>query len=246
MYDIILFDLDDTLLDFANSEHQSLQQLHEMYYQSITFNHFVMSFKNINTALWNRVGATDNGLMPTDVRLKRFEQLHETLNVDLCMHSVAEVYDAHLGKTAQWYPQVQAAIEHLHAKGHILGIVTNGLIQVQEDKYQMHNLGQWFDCYTVSDHVGVAKPHRDIFESALNDIAHKHGLLRENIQPHQVLMVGDSLSNDGVGAANAGIDFCYVNPEQKDTTQTDIAIKYNISTVAELPFCLGYQDLVYL
>jgi|GEM_PF-476395 len=245
MYDIILFDLDDTLLDFSASENKSLVTLHKEYYSSMPYEQFDLTFKEINTALWKRVGAKENGLKPGEVRLLRFEQLNQRVNCFIPATTIAAFYEKCLGENADWYPKVKHAVEFLHGKGHILGVVTNGLMSVQDKKYEQHSLGDWFDCYIVSDRVGVAKPHREIFDHAFEAIAQKRGVDISVLKEKRMLMVGDTLASDGKSAENLGIDFCFINQKNTNSAESGLVIKHEMQSVAKLPAALGY-DMEYV
>lgn len=242
MYDIILFDLDDTLLDFSGSEELSLKDIHQQFYNEVDLNTFENCYKEINTALWTRVGALHNPLKPGDVKLLRFEQLNSLLGCPVDAIKIAKAYEESLGEYAHWYPGVKSVINFLHQKGHILGIVTNGLVSVQTRKYERHNLGSWFDCYIISDAVGYAKPQRGIFDCALQAISLKRNQSLESTISSSMLMVGDTLSSDGHGAKQFGIDFCFINHKKVENQDLGLVVKHDIHSVTELPNILGYAE----
>ena len=237
-YQVILFDLDDTLIDFAHSQRMGLRNIYEKYYSSIEFSVFERLYKEINTHLWNQVGAKTHALRPSEVRLLRFIQLNQKLYSSASAQEVAEEYDVNLCLHAHWIPNVKTAIEFLHQKGHILGIITNGFVEVQGKKQKRLELNHWFDCYIVSDEVGVAKPNVEIFNIALLEITNKR---KQSISKDSILMVGDSMSNDGYGARDFGIDYCIITAQELDIASQEAPIKYNIRSVAHLPACIGYE-----
>ncbi len=237
-YQVILFDLDDTLIDFAYSQQIGLKNIYEKFYSTVEYSLFEHLYKEINTHLWNRVGAKDKALMSSDVRLLRFVQLNQELSCTTSAEEVADEYDLHLCAHAHWIPNVKIAIEFLHQKGHILGIITNGFVEAQEKKQQRLQLDNWFDCCIVSDEVGVAKPNIEIFNIAVQEITNKH---KQTIEKRSMLMVGDSIISDGCGARNFGIDYCFINNRSLDSVSSEAPIKYSISSVAHLPTCIGYE-----
>ncbi|KTC79556.1 HAD family hydrolase [Legionella cherrii] len=237
-YQVILFDLDDTLIDFAYSQRAGLKNIYELYYSSVEYPIFEHLYKEINTHLWNQVGAKSNALTPREVRLLRFIQLNQKLPSSASAEEIAAEYDLNLSVHAQWIPNVKTAIEFLHQKGHILGIITNGYVEQQGKKQQRLQLNNWFDCYIVSDEVGVAKPNVEIFNIALQEITNKHKL---SINKRSILMVGDSMVNDGYGARNFGIDYCFINNQSLDNMSLEAPVKYHIRSVAHLPACIGYD-----
>ena len=200
MYETILFDLDDTLIDFQGSQHKSLTRLHAEFYSHIDYVLFENTYKPINRALWDRVGAIHNPITPTEIKAVRFAEIHKILKIKQDAIAISEAYEQLLGETAEWLPQVKSVIEFLHKKGHLMGIVTNGLHKAQYRKYELLELNKWFHAFIVSETVGIAKPHKQIFDLALSKII-------PTSKQESILMVGDSLPHDGHGAKNAGIHF---------------------------------------
>lgn len=239
-YQIIFFDLDDTLIDFSASEAISLQKIYAKFYPHLTYDVFKNTYAEINAALWRRVGAEENGLMPSEVRLLRFEQLHEKLPSLIPAEEVANEYDHHLGEHADWLPQVKKAVEFLHRKGHILGIITNGLSDAQAKKRARLGLLDWFDCFVVSDDVGTAKPNKAIFEMALEEIARKRNQPTHVYDKNSILMVGDSIISDAHGAKNFGVHYCHIDKNLPNIDLLEANIKYQLTSVAQLPLCIGY------
>jgi len=242
LYQVILFDLDNTLIDFTDSEIISLNHIYRKYYSTIEYAVFENHFRDINSNLWKRVGAREKALMPNDIRLSRFKQLNQKLACNIPAEQIAHDYERNLAEHAQWFPDVKTVIEFLHQKGHILGIVTNGLVEVQNKKQQRLALHQWFDCFIVSDGVGIAKPNKEIFAIALQEIASKRNQPIHSFNKNSVLMVGDSLESDGHGAMSFGIGYCFINNKAIEVVESAANITYNIRTVAHLPFHIGYED----
>jgi len=235
-YTTLLFDLDDTLIDFIAAESKALLYLHQKFYTKFEFDLFKKTYQGINNQLWARVGNSVNHLYPGDVRFERFIQLNQELAVDISHLEIAESFEQYLGISTEWLPGIREAIELFHTNGYKLGIVTNGLTSVQYLKYNHHMLHKYFDCFIVSDEVGITKPNKEIFSLAFEAL----GLLADDLQ--QTLFVGDSLASDGHGAKNAGVDFAFINHKRIDVVnhQDRAVVKFNLQSVAQLPALLGH------
>ena len=91
---------------------------------------------------------------------------------------------------------VPETLTELRRRGLRLGIVSN------IDRDQLEHLGElagldgYFDWLLSSEQAGSCKPHRRIFEQALE---------RAGCAPAEALFVGDSLSQDIAGANRAGL-----------------------------------------
>ncbi|WP_242272816.1 HAD-IA family hydrolase [Bacillus cereus group sp. BfR-BA-01310] len=94
----------------------------------------------------------------------------------------------------------------LHVK---IGIITNGSTQRQKAKIISTDLNSYFDTIIISEESGFSKPDKHIFELALNKL---------NVQPEDVLFVGDDLEKDIAGCQNANIKGIWFNPHMIENT----------------------------
>lgn len=83
-----------------------------------------------------------------------------------------------------------------------LYIVSNGLTNIQHCRIHASGLAAYFEKIVVSGDMGVAKPRREIFDLALTSVS---------VCRSHVLHIGTSLTLDGTGAHNAGLQFCFLN-----------------------------------
>ena len=75
-------------------------------------------------------------------------------------------------------------------------VVSNNLLEEQQEKLRACGMDRFVDVLVVSEEVGVAKPERRIFEVALE---------RAQVRADEAVMIGDSWANDVEGARAAGI-----------------------------------------
>lgn len=106
-----------------------------------------------------------------------------------------------------------------------MGIITNGFKSLQQKRLDNTDTAGFFEIVVVSEDVGVAKPDPAIFEFAF-------GLIPQ-VDKSAVLMVGDTLASDILGANNIGIDSCWFNPHGQENT-TGIQPTYEIHSMLEL------------
>ena len=85
-------------------------------------------------------------------------------------------------------------------------LITNGFETTQWQKLQYSGIAPYFNHVITSEKCDRPKPHKEIFDFALNLTgAHaKHSI-----------MIGDALDVDILGAYNAGWDQLYYNPLKK-------------------------------
>ncbi len=221
-YKALIFDLDDTLLDFTLSEENSLNKLHAAFFSEFTLSHFKKTYHEINQNLWSLVPLQK--IAPSELKIKRFDLLLSLLKLPHSSCRVAEHYEEALGKEVFWMPDAEEAILKFK-QSHSIGIVTNGLTSVQEAKYKASGLENICKSFIISEKVGLSKPNKAIFDLALEEL---------QVKPHEALMVGDSLESDFVGAINASLDFCWINPKKSALPSHLPQPRYEASSLKDL------------
>ncbi|MFT4552201.1 MAG: YjjG family noncanonical pyrimidine nucleotidase [Chlamydiales bacterium] len=227
-YEALIFDLDDTLVDFTDSEKKSLDHVYGMFFQDIVTDkiHFENEYHFVNRLCWD---AVEEDRMPISmVGFQRFKYLCISLAVKLDPTQIAKEYESSLAKYVSWFPGVEDSVRSLKGS-HRLGIITNGFKSIQENKKKNMNLDEFFESFIISEAVGISKPKKEIFDLALSEM---------NLSKSKVLMIGDSYSSDYQGAINAGIDFCFVTNKRPLPKSSLPTPKYVIDSVNELALIL--------
>lgn len=109
----------------------------------------------------------------------------------------------HFSTIEPWYvyPETITCLKTWQKQGIELGIISNFDTRIYK-VLDLLNLRQYFFSITISSQVGVAKPHPQIFEKALE----KHGCTPENCW-----YIGDSLKEDYLAAKSLGIKSFLIN-----------------------------------
>ncbi len=202
MYDAVIFDLDDTLLDFSLCEQAALRAAlgaiaHgfdlEREWETVYANFLPHSFRH-----WNEGRRLGTPWM--EIKPRAFESFLLAHGEDAAQaHRAAEVYYAHFGTIAFVNDGAVELIRALKPTKK-LAMISNGVGVLQRGRLEAAGLAGVFDPLLVSDEAGIAKPDRRIFEMALARLA---------APAHRVLFVGDSLTDDLVGSKDAGLAFCH-------------------------------------
>ena len=199
-YDTILFDLDHTLLDSDESER--LAYAHVMANAGLDdADAHLTTYVTINRAMWKAVERGE--LQPSEVRHRRFEEFNATIGLDADPEAMAVEFVWALGAHGDLYPGVEQLLASCAARAS-LGLVTNGLSEVQRSRVSRLGIADYFDTIVISSEVGVTKPRPDIFELAFEQLGRP--------PKESAVMVGDSLTSDIAGGRNYGIDTCWYNP----------------------------------
>ncbi|MFB6154367.1 MAG: HAD family hydrolase [Haloferacaceae archaeon] len=99
------------------------------------------------------------------------------------------------------------------ADEHVLGVLTNGVGDVQRAKLAAHDLAAHFDAVVASHDVGALKPAAAIFEHA-----------RERLPADRHVYVGDSAAHDVVPAAELGFGTVHVVEDVADGSDAADAV----------------------
>jgi putative hydrolase of the HAD superfamily len=106
-----------------------------------------------------------------------------------------------------------------------VGIVSNGLADVQYTKLETMGLRDLFSCVVLSEEFGIRKPDSKIFHHAVSLLY---------LQPAECLYVGDSYVNDVMGAKNAGLLVCWLNPGSLKPPDENIKPDFIVNKLEEL------------
>ncbi|MCO6475765.1 MAG: YjjG family noncanonical pyrimidine nucleotidase [Phaeodactylibacter sp.] len=199
-YHWILFDADNTILDFDRSERQALQYaLEEL---GIPFgNGHHETYNRINKACWK---AFEHGeISKEELRSRRFKLFFEEIGFQAEENGFGARYLHHLSQTGFLIEGAMEQVQRL-SKKYRLALVTNGLKEVQRPRVEKAGLTTYFQSIIVSDEIGHSKPNASFFEYTFEQIG----------QPprDKVLIVGDNLNADIRGGAEFGIHTCWYNP----------------------------------
>lgn len=222
-YPVVLFDLDHTLLDSDESERAAFDITMRSVGVELTVDVFAI-YDRVNQALWRRVetGAID----PNDVKVQRFEQLLDQLDVQGDPHAMGETFVTGLTDNGDLYPGALELLDSMAGEMQI-ALVTNGIGPVQRGRIERLDLGKYLDAVSVSGELAMSKPGAAIFD---------HTLAALGVDDRSgVVMVGDSLASDMAGGANAGIDTIWFNPHgHASTTVVPTYQVADLSAIAEL------------
>ncbi|GAA4713897.1 YjjG family noncanonical pyrimidine nucleotidase [Brevibacillus fulvus] len=220
-YKTLLFDADDTLLDFRAAEDEALRSLFAE--QNITLTPEVKArYQQINQGLWR---AFEEGKIDREEVLNtRFALLFKEWGQEVDGAVLEESYRRYLEDGHQLIEGALELITSLQDK-YDLYIVTNGTSGTQHKRLRASGLFPLFQNIFVSEDTGFQKPMKEYFDYVFARIP--------GFSVEQGLIIGDSLSSDIKGGNLAGLDTCWFNPTQKPN-ETSIAPTYQIRRLKEL------------
>lgn len=221
-YEILLFDADNTVLDFDKSEEQALK--FAFVNNGLTYDDTVLQvYRKNNIAQWQRY---ERGEISRDeVLVNRFTDTFSQLGISPNVTSVADMYEKQLHLGFYTVPYAEHVLSTLSKDGYRLYIVSNGVLSIQNSRMEGSGLDKYFIKRFISEQVGYPKPNPEFFRRSFAQI--------ENFDKSKTLIIGDSLSGDIQGGVNAEIDSCWFNPKRVDNT-TSVTPTYEISDLREI------------
>ncbi|WPU64558.1 YjjG family noncanonical pyrimidine nucleotidase [Peredibacter starrii] len=221
-YNLFLFDLDDTLLDFKASERLSFfLALKSLGIQSDLENLF-SQYQVVNTGLWKLF--EEAKVTKEHLKVERFRKIFEANGLGVDPNKASERYLETLPETVVLMDHAVEICEWLKGHGEI-GIITNGIQTVQHQRIKNSLIAPYISFISVSDECGFAKPDVRFFEYTAKKVT--------NFNKLSSIIVGDREEADIQGARNFGIDSCWFNPHQKISSVT-VTPTYEIKHLSEL------------
>jgi HAD superfamily hydrolase (TIGR01549 family) len=201
----VLFDLDDTLFDHQYAARSALSSVYAVHPALATwrFEEFESAHARFLEELHERVVAGILGI--GDARVERFRRLFREGGLDAdesqCRNA-AQHYRSSYVTARRAVPGAQALLRELRSRVQI-GVVSNNLLDEQQQKLAQCGLEGCVDALVVSEEAGVSKPEPAIFAIALD---------RLGCAADAAVMIGDSWAADVEGARRAGIRALWFNP----------------------------------
>lgn len=201
-YDIILFDADNTILDFDRAEYEALRRAFAEYGIQI-HDHLVEIYRKNNVALWQQL---EKGLVTKDYVLNnRFVDTAKELDLHCDIMAISRLYEEYLHDGHYVINGATDVLQSLTDMGARLYMVTNGVLSIQNARLKGSGVSKYFLDRFVSEQVGFPKPQKAFFDHCFANVP--------NFDRGKTLIVGDSLTSDIQGGINANIDTCWYNPK---------------------------------
>lgn len=221
----VLFDLDDTLLDFLEAERVALEKA--LTQSGITPTPAITGrYSVINSEQWEKL--EDGTLTREEVKLSRFQRLFQELGVDADPARCGKCYEQLLGVGHYWMPGAPQLLEALNGR-YRLYLASNGTASVQHSRLASAGMEHYFEGIFISEEMGADKPSPEYFERCFAAIP--------DFRREETVMVGDRLTSDIVGGINAGIKTVWCNL-RNGVNHTDLKPDGVVTHLNQLPALL--------
>ena len=207
MIQVVLFDLDQTLLDRTSSL-KAFLNWQVNFFELVTIQQkpqFIQRFIELD----------NNGSVWKD---QVYAQLIQEFQISsYSTQALLKNYIQDFNKFCRSFSDVDLVIYSLFKANFSLGLISNGKTPFQEDNFKALGLSEYFSSVIVSEAVGLRKPHPEIFQLACQQLG---------VIPQHCVFVGDHEIADIRGAKALGMKTILFDPQQKVTsTQADHRVK---------------------
>jgi YjjG family noncanonical pyrimidine nucleotidase len=227
-YSWVLFDADHTLFDFDRAAEKSISITAQEFGIEQPLNY--QEYHQINRRCWEEYerGEIDRETL----RYKRFKEFFLINDISADPLSFHDQYLDRLAKLPYLMDYALEILEHLHGRVK-MGIVTNGLPEVQRPRLKNAKLTRKFDVILVAGEVGVAKPQPAYFDLAFQEMG--------SPSKEEVIIIGDSTTSDIKGGEQYGIDTCWFNPTKMEN-RAGVQPTFEIKHLSELHSVLELSE----
>ncbi len=230
-YKAVLFDWAYTLVDLVNEEDRTaLRRVYDhLEEREFVLPGFQQWYDTYHRLFFGMIEVS----RPTH-REARFDHVLNFLLIQSNIHlngkvrfeDLLKLYYDEIYSHRKVYPEMIETLVALQKAGIRMGIVSNttnpGFMKDYEQS--LLKLDPYFEFSIYSSEVPYRKPHPSIFQLAL---------ARLNLDPAEVLFVGDNLNADVAGAQSVGMPTAWLNREGKDLS-SDVIPDFEIKTATEL------------
>ena len=195
---LVIFDLDDTLINFAATRQVAHAQLAEVLGQEgIDAPSYLRACTELDRPLFSLF--EQGQLTRNEYRVRRFADPFARLGLTPCeglVDRLNQLFMACVNDSPLLYDDVWPTLERMQAAGLRTAILTNGPSDGQRRKLRATGLGDRVDHVAIGEEIGVSKPHAAAFQAVVASFG---------LSNADALMVGDSPTLDYDGAINAGL-----------------------------------------
>ena len=221
-FDWLLFDLDNTILDFGKSSKFAFRKLLEEIDSGLNSEELYPIYNEINHKIWEQREAGE--ISHNDLKWKRWHLFFEQVGIKFDPNKSNDIYFEGIKAFPFFVDHAEEMLQHVKSDFNLM-MVTNGLSEVQWPRIRNKNIENYFKHIIISDEIGVAKPQSAFFD-------HCHALIGD-VKKERVLVIGDTLKSDILGGNNYGYTTCWYNYDSK-SNETEVQPDFTIDSIKDL------------
>lgn len=229
-----IFDLGSTLIRFDSDWPSLLQASLDLLIDQLQEDGLDFDRNDFRSAFEHALEAYDHQRQSNQLERPTASLLQETLSTfgnegispDILGRGLKRFYSV---SETHWQPMpaLHAVLDELQEEGRMLGLISNAgdaeNVQRLIDKVEIR---AYFDPIIISAAIGIRKPNPKLFEMVLE---------QWQVTPDSVVMIGDRLEADILGAQNTGIHQIWLMPEAEDSAATQIIPEKVTGKLVDIP-----------
>lgn len=195
MIKIILFDIDNTLLDHSGAQSHALSRIQKQYFNEIDREEFQTVWLASTKNNWDLYEA--NKISFLEQQERRIQDVWADFGITINQSKARKLFEEYLAYyegTWSVFKGMTNLLKSIHIKK---GILSNGNRAQQMKKLKQIDVLQYFDSKSIftSEEIGRFKPDPLLFKHVQNQLG---------LQGEEILYIGDKLDTDIRPASNAG------------------------------------------
>lgn len=219
MIKAVLIDIDDTIFDFEKCSKNSFLKTLEKF--NLKFKEEDFSYFNkVNDILWTKQKLGEINIK--EVFIKRDYLMGKYFNLDIEKGLFNDLFVKFLYDEIEMVDGIEDLLLYLSDKYKIF-TASNGIFKMQENRLKKSNLDKYFDNVFVSDKIGFEKPDKKFFQKIMD---------LTKFSNDDLIMIGDSIKSDIIGAKNSKIKSIYFNKEDKKISDKNFT--YQVKNLSEI------------
>ncbi len=217
----VLIDIDNTILDFDKCSDEAIKQSAEHFGITLPENYFEV-FSECNDKLWHLL---EEGIITKqDIYDRRWVEIFKRLGVDADGIAFEEMFRKKIRSITIPVDGAEELLHYLSGKYPVY-CASNASREQQEIRLRSANFHQCMSGFFMSEDIGFQKPAKEFFFACTNALY--------PVKPSEIVMIGDSVNADVIGAKNFGLKtiwFNFRNETYDDYNFTD----YTVNNLSEI------------
>lgn len=225
--DTIIFDVDDTLYDQADSFRKTCRKMLSVSLSDDELNRLYMISRKYSDALFDEQVA--GKITKKEMHIRRIKDACIDFNIEMTEKEAIDFQAAYVAEQQNitLFNEVKNLLDFLIINKKQVAVLTNGATDHQAMKIKQLNLAKWIpkENLFISETVGYAKPSEKAF-----------AVLEEKLRlkKDKTVYVGDSFANDIVGAKQAGWQAVWMNHRRRKKPEGKIEADKTVNSATEL------------
>lgn len=221
MIKVVLFDVDNTLIDFDKCAHESMLASAKEAGLKLPDNIFEV-FTKINTGLWHDI---EKGKLTRNELLKiRWNTIFGAIGVDYDGEAFEELFKKYLWESAVHVEGAKELLDYLNGR-YIMCVASNAVYEQQRNRLTNAGFFHYMKYLFISEDIGFPKPSKEFFTACHEKLS--------DYKKDEIIMIGDSLSADINGAHDYGFVTCWFN-FRKEAVPEDLCADYTVNSLKEI------------